>query len=85
MSLRKAQLTRRTGAEDVLEKLIDTLTASAIGSLLQLDQEDSIWEDLGGSAGYDYSDGHSSPVQDFAACDKECGYCGHCHYRAAYW
>ena len=67
-------------AEDLAEVLIEVLMSSAIGQLLRLDQEDSIWWDLHGGETYDqYNDGHSSP-EDFAACDKECGYCGHCPY-----
>ena len=67
-------------AEDLAEVLIEVLMSSAIGQLLRLDQEDSIWWDLHGGETYDqYNDGHSSP-KDFAACDKECGYCGHCPY-----
>lgn len=67
-------------AEDLAEVLIEVLMSSDIGPLLRLDQEDSISSDLNGGEGYEnFDDGYSSP-QDFAACDKECGYCGHCPY-----
>ncbi|EEY24023.1 hypothetical protein HYQ46_004976 [Verticillium longisporum] len=30
---------------------------------------------------YDYDGSEHDSVKDFTACDKECGYCGHCDYN----
>ncbi|PNH36645.1 hypothetical protein BJF96_g615 [Verticillium dahliae] len=30
---------------------------------------------------YDYDGSEHDSVKDFTACDKECGYCGHCDYK----
>ena len=72
--------TYRDPSEDLAETLMAALRSSTLGPLLYLDQEDNIREDLNGGVTSDYCDDGNSSPQDFAACDKECGYCGHCDY-----
>ncbi|BCR96437.1 uncharacterized protein AKAW2_21377S [Aspergillus luchuensis] len=50
----------------------------------ELDEESSVWSSPSDNYYpqheiYDYGYGSESP-KDFTACDKECGYCGHCDY-----
>ena len=72
--------TYRDPAEELAETLIAALASSPIGNLLELDQMDCIREDL--DPGWGKPDDYNSydDDKDFAACDKECGYCGHCPY-----
>jgi hypothetical protein len=49
--------------------------------LIQQDKDDSDQDD----SDYSYRDNYDDidayePMKDLTACDKECGYCGHCDY-----
>lgn len=86
--------TYKDPTEDLAEMLMAALPSSPIGPLLHLDQMDCIREDYSGGddssygddycygdrRGYCYSDtyGDDDKFKDLTACDKECGYCGHC-------
>ena len=45
-----------------------------------LDYDDMFPDSYSSDNGMGYDQFGNREVEDFAACDAECGYCGHCHY-----
>jgi exonuclease 3'-5' domain-containing protein 1 len=59
-----------------------TTPTSAVGSDEDDDEDDDFWHDRSRDDEdyYAQQDSDSDRAKDYTACDKECGYCGHCPY-----
>lgn len=65
-------------AEDLANELIAFLLDSPLAPYMKLEEEDNVASDLANH--YEDLYRSSSSEKDLTACDKECGYCGHCSY-----